>query len=146
MQTMPPENYNTNDSRKPKAFFGFVALTFAVTLAVIIGNRLSDEALAVLAGAVCGVGAAIPTSLLIIAIMRRRDKPSEEWNSAHQAQPHPQQGYYPPVIVVSPSNAQQQPYNWNGYPPSLTTPIQREFTVVGDTSSDMEVRSHERHF
>ena len=45
-----------------KIFAGLVALAFAVTLAVIVGNRLSDEALAVLAGAVCGVGAAIPTS------------------------------------------------------------------------------------
>ena len=144
MQTIPPENYDTSDSHKPKAFFGFVALTFAVTLAVIIGNRLSDEALAVLAGAVCGVGAAIPTSLLIIAIMRRRDKPSEEWSEPRQ--PHPQQGYYPPVIVVSPSSAQQQPQGWGGYPPSLTTPIQREFTIVGGETSDREARSHERHF
>ena len=144
MQTIPPENYDTSDSHKPKAFFGFVALTFAVTLAVIIGNRLSNEALAVLAGAVCGVGAAIPTSLLIIAIMRRRDKPSEEWSEPRQ--PHPQQGYYPPVIVVSPSSAQQQPPGWNGYPPSLTTPIQREFTIVGGATSDQEARSHERHF
>lgn len=143
MQTMSPENYDTSDSRKPKAFWGFVALTFAVTLAVIIGNRLSDEALAVLAGAVCGVGAAIPTSLLIIAIMRRRDRPSEEWNEPRQ--PHPQQGYYPPVIVVTPSNAQPQ-HGWNGYPPSLTTPIQREFTIVGGATSDREANSHERHF
>lgn len=142
MQTMPPENYDTSDSRKPKAFLGFVALTFAVTLAVIIGNRLSDQALAVLAGAVCGVGAAIPTSLLIIAITRRRDKPSEEWNRPHQ--PPPQQGYYPPVIVVSPSST-QQPHGWNGYPPSLAAPIQREFTIVGGATSDREARSHERH-
>jgi hypothetical protein len=145
MQTMPPENYDTSDSRKPKAFWGFVALTFAVTLAVIIGNRLSDEALAVLAGAVCGVGAAIPTSLLIIAIMRRRDRPPEEWSNPHQPHPNQPQGVYPPVIVVTPSNAQQQP-GWNGYPPSLTTPIQREFTIVGGATSDREARSHERHF
>ena len=142
---VPPDDYSKSDAQKAKFFFGSVALAFAVTLAVVIGNRLSDEALAVLAGAVCGVGAAIPTSLLIIAIMRRRDKPSEQWNNLHQSHPHQQQGYYPPVIVVSPSNSQQQPHNWNGYPPSLTTPIRREFTIVGDTTLDREARSHERH-
>ncbi|MBN1976467.1 MAG: hypothetical protein JW918_03615 [Anaerolineae bacterium] len=145
MQTMPPENYNASDSRKPKAFWGFVALTFALTLAVIIGNRLSDQALAVLAGAVCGVGAAIPTSLLIIAITRRRDKPAEGWNDSQQTYPHHPQGVYPPVIVVTPSSM-QQPHGWNGYPPSLTAPIQREFTIVGGAISDREAGSHERHF
>jgi hypothetical protein len=146
MQTMPPEDYRTSDSRKPKLFLGFVALTFAVTLAVIIGNRLNDQALAVLAGAVCGVGAAIPTSLLIIAITRRRDRPSEEWNNPHQPHPYQQQGVYPPVVVVAPPGMQQQPHTWNGYPPSLNTPIQREFTIVGGATSDREARSHERHF
>ena len=48
-------------------------VAFAVTLALVIGHRLSDEALAVLAGAVCGVGAAIPTSLLVVVVSRRRD-------------------------------------------------------------------------
>jgi len=57
-----------------KIFAGLVAMAFAVTLAVIVGSRLSDEALAVLAGAVCGVGAAIPTSLLIVAVSRRQDE------------------------------------------------------------------------
>jgi hypothetical protein len=54
-----------------KIFAGLVAMAFAVTLAAVVGRRLSDEALAVLAGAVCGVGAAIPTSLLIVAVTRR---------------------------------------------------------------------------
>jgi hypothetical protein len=144
MQMAPPDDYRASDSRKLKTFLGFVALTFAVTLAVIIGNRLSDQALAVLAGAVCGVGAAIPTSLLIVAIARRRDKPPDQpplyqqqadWNSPRA---------YPPVIVVAPPGM-QQPHNWNGYPPSLTAPIQREFTVVGGATSDREAKSHERY-
>ena len=48
-----------------------IAAAFAITLAVLIGNRLSTEAMAVLAGAVCGVAAALPTSLLIIAVTQR---------------------------------------------------------------------------
>lgn len=54
-----------------KIILAATALAVTVMVLVVIGNRLSDEALAVLAGAACGVGAAIPTSLLVIAVSRR---------------------------------------------------------------------------
>jgi hypothetical protein len=107
-----------------KIFGGLVVMAFAVTLAVIVGDRLSDESLAVLAGAVCGVGAAIPTSLLIVAVARRRDEP--------RVQPPMPQGAYPPVVVVTPPGGQQRPNTWDAFPPSLSAPMQRHFTVVGD--------------
>jgi len=111
-----------------KVFVGLVTLAFAVALAVVIGNRLSDEALAVLAGAACGVGAAIPTSLLIVAVSRKRDE---------QREPLPApQGTYPPVVVVAPSGGQQLPHGWNALPPSLSAPMQRNFTVVGGAPVD----------
>jgi len=55
-----------------QVFAALLAVAFAVTLAAIIGDRLSDESLAVLAGAACGVGAAIPTSLIVVAVSQRR--------------------------------------------------------------------------
>jgi hypothetical protein len=113
-----------------RIFAGLVGLAFAVTLAVIVGSRLSDEALAVLAGAVCGVGAAIPTSLLIVAVSRRRDE--------RRVQPSAPQGPYPPVVVVAPPGVQQQPSGWNALPPSLSAPMQRQFTVVGGASEDVD--------
>ena len=113
-----------------KIFAGLVALAFAVTLAVIVGSRLSDEALAVLAGAVCGVGAAIPTSLLIVAVSRRRDE--------RRVQPSVPQGPYPPVVVVASPGVQQRPDGWNTLPSSLSAPIQRHFTVVGGASEDAD--------
>ena len=122
-----------------KVFAGLMVAAFAVTLAVIIGNRLSDEALAVLAGAVCGVGAAIPTSLLIVAVSRRRDE-----GRVQPPAPHPQ-GAYPPVVVVAPPGGQQQPNAWNTLPPSLTAPMQRNFTVVGGAPVDAEVKSYGRY-
>jgi len=119
--------------RRVKLFAGLVVLVFAVTLAAIIGSRLSDEALAVLAGAVCGVGAAIPTSLLIIAVsQRRRDE--------QPVQPAAQQGSYPPVVVVTPHSGQSRFNDWNALPPSLAAPMQRNFTVVGGASTDTEER------
>jgi hypothetical protein len=104
-------------------FAGIVAVAFAVTLAVIVGTRLSDESLAVLAGAVCGVGAAIPTSLLIIIVARRNDR---------NGSAHPQgRDQYPPVVVITPPGTQPQlpahPLELRSQPPQ-----QRTFTVVGD--------------
>jgi len=127
------ERQNRNDRwGRLKLFAGLTVMLFAVTLAVIVGNRLSDQALAVLAGVVCGVGAAIPTSLLIVAVsQRRRDEP--------RAQPPMQQGTYPPVVVVTPPGSWQRPNAWNTLPPSLTAPMQRNFTVVGGAPADAEV-------
>ena len=109
-----------------QVFAALLVVTFAVTLAAIIGDRLSDESLAVLAGAACGVGAAIPTSLLIVFVSRRRD---EQQATAPPAAP---QNAYPPVVVVAPPGGQQQfPAGWNTLPPSFSAPLQRNFTVVG---------------
>jgi hypothetical protein len=98
-------------------------VAFAVTLALVIGHRLSDEALAVLAGAVCGVGAAIPTSLLVVVVSRRRDE---------RGQVPVQQGPYPPVVVVAPPGGRQLSGDWSAFPSSLTAPMERQFTVVGE--------------
>ena len=112
---------------------GLVVTAFGVTLALIIGNRLSDEALAVLAGAVCGVGAAIPTSLVVVAVSRRDE------SRARPSVPSPYQGSYPPVVVIAPPGVQQQRTNaWNGLPPSFNTPTQRQFTVVGGAPAEGE--------
>jgi len=111
-----------------RVFAGLAVTAFAVTLAVIVGNRLSDEALAVLAGAVCGVGAAIPTSLLIVAVSRQRE------GQAHPAMPMSASGGpYPPVVVIAPPGGQRASDAWNTLPSVLGEPQQRHFTVVGGT-------------
>jgi len=120
---------------------GLVVIAFAVTMAVIVGNRLSDESLAVLAGAVCGVGAAIPTSLIIVAVTRRRDELRDFGEPAGRGLGRAttaSQGPYPPVVVVTPPAGQQRPDGWNTLPSSLSAPTRRHFTVVGGTSEDAE--------
>lgn len=115
-------------------------VAFAVTLALVIGHRLSDEALAVLAGAVCGVGAAIPTSLLVVVVSRRRDE---------RGQPSVQQGPYPPVVVVAPPGGRQLSGDWSAFSSSLTAPMERQFTVVGEGQKaqrvDAEVKTYGRY-
>jgi hypothetical protein len=113
-----------------------VTTAFAVTLALIVGNRLSDEALGVLAGAVCGVGAAIPTSLIVVAVSQRGSEPRDLSAPSQTVQPPMPQRAYPPVIVVSPQGGQQWPNSWNALPPSLTAPTERNFTVVGGAYND----------
>ena len=125
-----------------KALLIVVVLLFTMTLAVIVGTRLSDEALAVLAGAVVGVAAAIPTSLLIVTVVRRRD----EGQGRMMAVPQQRQAQAPPVIVVAPQGGQPGMGRWHDMPPSLMMPQQRRFTVVGaDSTAEMEGTGYERY-
>lgn len=115
-----------------KVIGGITAAAFAITLAVLIGDRLSTEATAVLAGAVCGVGAAIPTSLLIIAVTLRTRQHTETTQA-------PQQQYTPPVIMVTPPQIQQPAPTPAPTPPPATwgdAPLARHFTVVGEMGEE----------
>jgi len=46
-------------------------LAFGVTLAAIVGQRMSADAMAVVIGVAVGVAASVPTSLLLVALLRR---------------------------------------------------------------------------
>ncbi|MGD9100479.1 MAG: hypothetical protein PVF45_08360, partial [Anaerolineae bacterium] len=94
------------------------AVAFGVALAVVVGVRLDQAALAVVVGVVCGVGASIPTSLLIVSLMRRQDQ--KTWGE------RPRAVQSPPVVVVAPPHAPQlpQPVRW---PEPVSA--QRRFTV-----------------
>jgi hypothetical protein len=123
---MDKRSSSANRWARVKALAGLSVIAFGVTLALVIGNRLSDEALAVLAGAACGVGAAIPTSLLIVAITQR----------THKQAPGDRPNAYPPVVVVTPPGSGQQTSAWNDLPASMIPPMERNFTVVGDAPMD----------
>jgi len=130
-----PPYYPPPEPEKPKRrttrlqIAAGIALIVAVATGVIVlSNRLSDETLAVLAGSICGVGAAIPTSLLILAISRRREELERRREPSPPAYPYPQ----PPVIVVAPPGYRQpappppKPEPTIGY-----TESPRRFTVLG---------------
>ena len=138
MEGMPPYGYGgygpppapSLESRVAKRL-GVVLLifvaAFGLTLAVMVGQRLSDQAMAVIAGAVCGVAASIPPSLLIIWVTRRKSGAPQTWA-----------GPYPPVVVVQPPAMPAVPTGATDprYPPTLipagVAPMQREFVVVGE--------------
>ena len=108
-----------------------VLLAFAVTLAAVVGNRMSAEAMAVVIGVACGVGAGIPMSLLILLVSNRRDRQPEQ--PTHE-QLGSRRGAYPPVIVIqggSPtSNRLAPPYYSAQQTPH--EPARRQFRIVGE--------------
>jgi len=110
-----------------------VVLAFAATLALVVGNRMSAEAMAVVMGVVCGVAAAIPMSLLILLILSRQGRQAEEPMYGRLGG---QCGACPPVVVIQGgSHAPNQLV-----PPSYSTqtitlkpdPAQRQFRVIGE--------------
>ena len=100
-----------------------VLIAFAVTLAVIIGQRMSTDAMAVVIGVACGVLASIPTSLLILAVSGRQGGRSEREVR--------QQRDYPPVVIVNPGNNQPR-YLQPPHSAPLIQGQERQFRVIGD--------------
>ncbi len=124
-----------------KAFGAVLVAAFVVTLALVVGNRLSEEALGVLAGVVCGVGAAIPTSLIILFVSRRHGDASgaERLRVGHRDSDYAPRQPYPPVVVVSPGSTHQPSRAaWNALPSSLSEPRERTFRIVGGAAVDRE--------
>ena len=120
-------------SLRQSAAWGAVA--FGVALAVIIGVRLEQAALAVVVGVACGVGASIPASLVIVSLLRRRATREEEQRT--QRREH-ERAPAPPVVVIAPPQIPQLPQstNWPGAYGS-TVPTQRHFAVIGEEDTEV---------
>jgi hypothetical protein len=73
-------------------------LAAGVTLAVLIGQRMSTDAMAVVIGVGAGVVASVPTSILLVALLRRStprlDPPPANYSHL------PAAPAAPPVIVI----------------------------------------------
>jgi hypothetical protein len=108
-----------------------IGVAFSISLAVVIGTRMSPDAMAVVVGIVCGVLASIPTSTLLVWVLRQRDKQIE--NQMGQTRHF---GQFPPVIVVN-----GQGTNGNGaYAPPLPVGSSpsgpRNFKVIGQENTE----------
>lgn len=101
-------------------------VAFAVALAVVVGNRMSAEAMAVVIGVVCGVAASIPMSAIILALSNRR-RPEVA------GEPAPPAGG--PVYLVAPGAALRPAATWPEYGqafPAPPMPAPREYRIIGD--------------
>jgi hypothetical protein len=107
-----------------------LGLILVIALAIVVGKRMSSEAMAVVVGVVCGVAASIPTAVLLLVGLSRRDRQRMEEPDAHY-----RQGSYPPVVVIQGGAPQALPPAlqsgyWPSAPPDASR--QREFNLVGD--------------
>ena len=115
-----------------KKFGTITGVIFVVTLAIVIGFRMSSDAMAVVVGIVCGVLASIPTSTLLVWVMRQRDKQMEVQQMQSRAY-----GNFPPVVVVNGQGT-------NGYGngamapplPAGTLSGARNFKVIGQENTE----------
>jgi hypothetical protein len=113
-------------------FLGLIGALFAITMAVLVTQRLSHDSLALLIGLSCGILAMLPTLALGVLIWRREETRRQEREQA------PRQAYptQPPVIVVTPQglpNYGQQPAFGPAEPPNpwARPATERVFKIVG---------------
>ncbi len=85
-----------------KKWFGVGIVLFLITLAVVIGLRMSNEAMAVVIGVIFGVAASIPTSLIVMAVAWRRERAAASGNSPAR---RPAQEALPPSAASVPAPA-----------------------------------------
>ena len=116
-----------------KKFLFVAGIVFAVVLAVVVGTRISPDAMAVIIGIICGILASGPTSIVLVWVLRQRDRQLEA-----QMGPAGRFGqYHPPVVVVNGqgTNGYGNGYG-NGYMPQALAPTSapmgsRDFKVIG---------------
>jgi len=108
-------------------------LAFGVTLAAIVGQRMSADAMAVVIGVAVGVAASVPTSLLLVALLRRERvgawRPEPPAPAAQFPAPH--------VIVLNPADllgARREPPYVPLPPPELSAADggMRRLRIVGN--------------
>jgi len=109
-----------------------MAIAFGVTLAVMVGKRMSSEAMAVVIGVVCGLLAAVPTTVLLTVALTRGERLGQ---NAERDRQRSRAEAYPPVVVIQGGAPQGPalPPGLAGYWPGATMGAAgtRDFRVVG---------------
>lgn len=112
-----------------RRFVGIFILFVGVALAVVVGQRMSTDAMAVAVGVVFGVAASIPTSLLVIAATRHQNR-----DNSQRYTDRPQQ---PTIYVVQPG---QVP--WVQPPQNQSTPEPQAQWRAPDFSAVVDADYH----
>ena len=114
-----------------------VMLGFGVTLALVIGQRMTTDAMAVVLGVAVGVAASVPTSILLVALVRRSQREAggrlEPAQAAYALPPQSQ----PNIIVLNPGDLLGQRTGQAAYLPQPPAELLqdaglRRLRVVGD--------------
>jgi hypothetical protein len=86
-----------------KRLVPIILLGFGVALAIVIGQRMSTDAMAVVIGVAVGVAASVPTSLLLVALLRKERATYRPDTGRDQMYPPALPQQQPNVIVLDPS-------------------------------------------
>jgi len=96
---------------------------FGVALGIVVAQRMSVEAVAVIVGVVAGVAASVPTSVVV------------GWMASRMAERNMVAPYSPPteprIIVVPPGGASPAPDARSVMADSLAPAVDRDFRVIG---------------
>ncbi len=118
-----------------KRYFIILSVVTILALIILVGLKLSQDAIAVIVGVGLGILASIPTSVLLFFVLTRHDRANAKMlqNQQPGGLPPNQQ---PPVIIVNGGNppglkAGQSPYQMN-------VPSPRTFTIVGEETTELE--------
>lgn len=103
--------------------FLFALTAFAITLAVIIGGRLSSEAVSILLGVVIGVAASLPANLIIIWAFKRTQQPASP--------PEPRIVIVPPTASATPQPSLPAGLESWAAPRPAPEARPRQFVVIG---------------
>ncbi len=98
-----------------------LGVLFVIVLAAIVGLRLSEQAMAVVVGVICGAMASIPMSILVLVALQRLKKEERERYPAQ-----------PPVVIVNPGSYQSSRFSEGPYFPLPGEGIRpRDFKIIG---------------
>lgn len=107
-----------------------VALVGVLTGVILVTQRLSDDALALLVGLSCGMGVLLPFMVLPFWLWRRQEARLDELRDIRTAA-----SATPPVIVVTPglpsAYGMQRPVLLDDSLAWSTATPERKFTIVG---------------
>ena len=102
-----------------------VGIALAVTFAIVVVGRLSDEAIAVVVGAMCGISASIPVSIgLVIAA-----------NQSRQSEPAYPRAQRPSVVIV-PNPAPMFRYGATAYCLPSPQAVAPECKIIREKTDD----------
>jgi hypothetical protein len=108
-----------------KKILGLAFIVFCITLGIVIGYRMSAEAMAVVIGIVCGVAASIPMSAVILSYVAKNKTSAPELSQKAQSP-----AYTPPIYIVERDSRSQFRQDRALQPPAII-PSPRQFRIVG---------------
>lgn len=107
---------------------GLAQVVFAVTLALLVVQRLNDQVLVFAAGVVCGLLVSLPHTGMVLWLTHHRSPTGHETREVQ-----------PPVIVMQPTAPTPSGATMMSMYPSLPTPqprLPRDFNIIGEEGEE----------